>query len=1271
MISSVDESANANERVAPNTEVGDRAPTLVRTAHELDEHRVAVQEEHHPTRPELMLRNALGRQCNAVRSHHWFDNMSAEGVAALFLSLQFEGTWPEAEAMRGVFGDDLMCGYPSEDDCVVASESTSVVQNFIGELAAPVRLLLERNFSPIDLAPMAGAYFDEVFTFSCVTTGRLIIHNQLLHMEHALHSYGYIPSRNVLKAACRILTSKVVLGMCVAFGVPVAEAASTAAYDWAEFSSWIARVWHYKVLYAAAKHMEFKEYLAKSAVCMMVPRPMTISEIEQGCRSGALPQYYCDYMDFERTTEYWKESLGAYMVPREVCGDMLTYGVRFWATYIVSIVVAAILLMLSGFCLVRSLSMLFRVIRGTLSIFSAISSTLQSRIKFRSSVAAVKQAVKEMDGVASAGVKPLYRMIGVAPNSFDSLEMSMNGSEIRTSSVIPGCVHLAVVYDGQVTFAGMAFRYKDYLVTAQHNIFAMTSTPGKYYIIPFKPCRRDESSELDMDSMLELTEEMIGRDIVSGVFVGFDATVIPVKAVEWSRMGVKSLEHADAIWNTHVTAYGLEKSGKRKLQRSLGTIIKGEEAALTDVFYSASTLKGWSGSPILSGQKKVVALHCGTTGEHNRGLNFAYIRFFIDVHETMLVESNTPIEKAYLKSFRGKNGRLARRREELELEYLEDEAHTRFAHAVKVNQASNGMVWMSHDDEVIASAPSAFFSKRELLYEDECALPITQQKPCEIEEKSVPVPASPRRSGLFSFAENAPFAVEKTHQCLGAPYFKGRPVDYAAHVDLEEAEALGYDPTAFSMPLAVDRETAIERSKKSLSLNLQQTVDVRSNYEPPNSELRANAKMILMDMLKPLRYEVDGLGVTADKIRDQLNSSAVSGSKSPGLPFVLEGHTSNADLMSKMSIDELIERVMSSYKDGTWCENSINFLKIEPTKKSKLEAGMDRTVQGVGLATQLVMRCFFGGIMDAATDGCRKSPIMAGWSPLKPGDGEFLWGALERKKHKLLEYDGQNFEYVAHTEEAYADVTSVMIGLALPAAGTSSERLNVWRREAAKVMELTGKSGYHCADGTVIKKLVPIALNSGRFDTYIRNSITGAYWTVIGLLECGCSRDEILKMLLKFGGDDFIGAVPVDFEHEKLIDAMRKYGMKIHKVSVSDYSDGFEFFSWHFKKTQTGVTWVPSRFSKHVENYLSTKHEHRPDALVAHMMNWVHSEKHFDFWRKIYQRSRRSSPEDFCLSKLPMRESLIMHLRGHESLIVDEGETEEFAVKALAVSSSW
>lgn len=854
----------------------------------------------------------------------------------------------------------------------------------------------------------------------------------------------------------------------------------------------------------------------------------------------------------------------------------------------------------------------------------------------------------------------------------DVLEMAMPGSALARASEVPGCLYLMNLSGSVPTHVGMAFRYGQYLVTAGHNALALDSMPGQTILVPFHlKGKIDFSMDLDFNSCMEF-KSFAEKDIVPEAAQIYDVCIVALSPGDWSRLGVKSLTHYDAAWHMNVVTFGLERTSGDALQRSLGRIKPlAESDPIHEVHYSASTLKGWSGSPVLTAQKKVVALHCGTNGVVNRGLNFAYVRAIIDFHEYHTLESSPDArELEILKSFRGKNGRLAYRSEEFDFDYEEEQ------YRFEVSMSKGGVLSFDEFADDTDDFSDIVYDRRETKsqrvdremgwHESADPAPMSpMQRPPRIQTldaSPAKPPSDPANSAApkpllaFTYPGSSPrelFVVEKTNASLSAPYFKGDETANDVALDLPSAATLGYVPGVYEMPRAKSRSEAIVNAKRSLANSLQATIDVNANAKVPSGDVRTMAKRIMKEVLKPLKYAVSGPAVTREKILGFINSSALPDSKSPGMPFVSQSLKSNADVIQHYGVDGLADLVMSAWEDGSWVNHpSADFNKLEPHKKEKLDAGNQREVQAVSIIQQLILRCFYTDLSTACIENWRKVPILAGWSPLKPGDGEALYKRIAVKGHKIIEFDGQAFEFHGHKEFAYSDVTDVMVGLAVP-MGLRPQQFAEWRREARETADLAGKVGYLLPDGTKINKNVSAILSSGRFDTYLRNSLTEMYWFVTGMLLIGISKEDVIAVLRKsaIGGDDIVAAVKDDFDLPGLVAVLNSHGLPVHKEKKSDISQGFEFFSWHFSKDNMGeVVWVPTRFTKHIESLRQSPKENWPQSLVSHMANWAHSEQHFEFFKKLYYAGVDAGEEDYYMENIPDRQELKMHYAGDESL---------------------
>lgn len=848
------------------------------------------------------------------------------------------------------------------------------------------------------------------------------------------------------------------------------------------------------------------------------------------------------------------------------------------------------------------------------------------------------------------------------------LEMSQKGSAIANSSHVPGLLYLMKIDGEESTPIGVAFRYADYLVTAEHNISVLISAPGTNYVVPF--CAVGDKSRCDEHRHVELTNAMIESDLVPESYKSvFDIAIIPLGNRAFSRLAVSSLSATDAAWGATVTVVGLTNSGNGYLQRSVGQIVKDEEAPLHRVVYNASTAKGWSGAPVLL-RRKVVAVHIGHNGKINYGLNFTVVRRIIycvtargqEAAYSHVTSSSIDYSR-WEGSMRDDRGDEADYDDygndgEVDLEFLTRSKRSGRLYHKSRDEVTSWLNWQSKTGRNWADAD--YDDERSDL---ECAVSVSRSSSISRPTPIAPAqhvtalsPASPKRLEPFGYLDGTVLSKTNNGKHLSCPIFKGVPPDSTEFVDLEAAKLLGYEEGKYVWPPAKTRAVAIQRSVRALSNYLQKSVLTITTGTVPSDDIRVKAKKIWMEVMKPARIVTDCSGVTKDKIRAQIDSTLVKSSRSPGLPFVPTFQT-NGEVIAHYTVDGLVDLVYQHWIDGTWVELlSVNFPKLEPTKVSKIEAGLDRQIQSVSLVVQLIFRCFLGDIHDRLKEVQGRIPVVCGWCPTNPGDAEMAVNRLvgvgkKRGRGKLLTYDGVAFEYTSHMEWNYSDVSQCTVGLYVPDKGVTDEKFQKWRSEFLDFLDKVGRIGIQCSDGTVVNKTMAAILSSGRFDTYVRNSFTGLYNDIVAKLVMGLGIDSINDTLRKalFGGDDNGQNVGNDFDLEAFRRAFASLGFPIHEVVLADPREGFEFFSWKFTFDRNdAIRFVPTRFTKHIENLLACKPESRPEALRCFMMLWVHDADKFGFFRDLFMAGNASDPESFRLELLVDRYEYLNHVQGNE-----------------------
>jgi len=1093
-------------------------------------------------------------------------------------------------------------------------------------------------------------------------------------MEHQLHRIGRHMTRTEGSVYARSLIVRWMLLFELMYHVPVTEASS-----FTEFSSWISV---YEWLYVAALSLLTQAgSLAWSGLLIVeamlrehaLRRVVNVTTHDYAtCLAWAPYQYTCW---IERVREMvWLQPHYKEIIAKGLRSKSDDLDVFWWAAIILCLGVGVILTVISAWTIRR-----VRAWRVARQLSHYVSPDSEPPAKTDPEIAH-KQIVTLMQN----GVRKMCPV--------DMFEMSQKGSEVCESRHVPGLLQLIKINNDQTICIGLAFRYIDYLVTVEHNITALESSPGVNYVVPF--VEKNDRCVFDVDRHIELTSDVIAADIVPTSMKGLlDLAIIPLGNKSFSKLGVASIQTTSAVWGTPIAVVGLTTNGKNVLHRAVGSISKTPDEPLYKVYYNASTAKGWSGAPVLV-KRKVAAIHVGTNGKTNFGLNFAVVTHVLRKFTEAGLEANyyyadsyssSSRDEEFSESFRDRDGNEADYDDlgmegEIDLGYLTRSSRTGkvgFSSRANVDswmnwKSSSGRNWADddyNDEPSHIDIGRGLESNNQPMPTGESRL---QAKILTADQTVVAMkPPSPKRPDPFSYLDGTLDRVS-TRQCLACPYFKGLPEEHDRYVDMDEAVRLGYEKGKFVWPPARNYEEAKVRSVNALSNYLKKSVHSRNTGWVPPDSIRATAISIWKDVMKPARFVTDCTGVTKEKILLQLRSNLVSGSRSPGLPFVPQFQT-NAEVIAEYGEEALADLVVEKWLDGSWEKiASVNFIKLEPTKTSKIAENLDRCIQSVSLIIQLIFRCFMGDMHDALKAAQGKIPIMMGWCPTNPGHADLAVNRLvgtakNRDKGEILCYDGQAFEYTSHMEWNYKDVTACMSSLFVPGRNTDE----TWPKFLAdffRFMDSVGRTGIHCADGTLISKAVAWILSSGRYDTYVRNSSTGMYNDIVAKLLAGLSVDQIKRALLRaiFGGDDNCQYLSGDYDVKKFLAQFPLMGFPVHDVSITKPMQGFEFFSWKF--TFDGhlmPVFIPTRFTKHLENFLACKHEFRGDALRCLMMIWVHDEEKFNFFRDIFLKGNAAEPETYRLDLVVDRLEFLNYVRGIEcgsNAILTEDAREELGL---------
>jgi len=231
----------------------------------------------------------------------------------------------------------------------------------------------------------------------------------------------------------------------------------------------------------------------------------------------------------------------------------------------------------------------------------------------------------------------------------------------------------------------------------------------------------------------------------------------------------------------------------------------------------------------------------------------------------------------------------------------------------------------------------------------------------------------------------------------------------------------------------------------------------------------------------------------------------------------------------------------------------------------------------------------------------------------------------------------------------FQGAAEVIKELAVQPDGMTDEEFETYKRHVDLMTDKAGKnSRYRCTNGKVFKSQHDDIMKSGWFMTIDYNSMSQIVLDVAIKIVMGYSDDEICKMKIVAGGDDVLQQFPKGFDKKKYISIAADLGFELSDFEVTKSFDGCEFFSNRFHKRDGVWTFVPERFTKHVEKLRKVKLDDLSGALSSHMMNFAWNTKKFAYFEKMYKVLRKEHPDKFPLSRLVSQRMLQNKLTGCE-----------------------
>jgi len=795
--------------------------------------------------------------------------------------------------------------------------------------------------------------------------------------------------------------------------------------------------------------------------------------------------------------------------------------------------------------------------------------------------------------------------------SYRTDEMALPGSHMYPSERRDVGAICVAGETTELTRVGCFFRYENYLITAKHVANQIScGLAGVYLTGPVEAKRGNFKANLT--NVKKIDKELFNLEN-NRFKLSMDVFAIELDPKMWSQLGLNKVStRLKSEYGMQVSAVGYNDG---LLVVSTGKTLRG--SGVQELHHTASTLPGFSGSPLYCG-KSVVGVHVAADGDKNVAIRIEAVAYQLDRKPESNQTDLENVEFAY--KVNGRSNRFH--------QIDEDEW---------VSMDQNGRVrydWHTSDMDRIYN--------RE---EEEDQLDIAASK--LIARPFVPRKARgvaiPSYNTHVSWADEsaikdyALISKEKPVHCNKTPPLQPVAVQYIEKT-MDDLVKLGYDKGKYAWP-----EINPETEETSLVNHLKLFANNVNKRKMTLFDVgRERIAHVVTKMCENLRYEAPKDYLGKDNLERLLHSSLVKDSKSPGHPYQAMGLMTNEQVLKHYGIDGFVEVIQREFGKGFDLKY---FLKGEPAKEKKLKSNMPRGVAGHPLHNTVANAAVFGNFRDSVMKNWRKSPVKYPFSPLVPGHIKHLKECLPGKTYGS---DKPNWDFSCFVEFYYISC-DVIQELAVQPSDMSDEDFQKYKDDVFTSICVTCEnSRFRCTNGSVYKSEFDGIMKSGSLMTIDINSLSQLIFDVAVKIMMGLSDDEIIAMPIVVGGDDVLQSFPDGFSTETYLQKASVLGFDMPEFEVTASFENCEFFSNRFNYVDGVWTFNPERFTKHVENLKTVKLEHLASALSSHMMNHCWNKRRYNYFDKMYKTLRKDHPEDFPLNLLRSQRMLQNNVTGCE-----------------------
>jgi len=786
-------------------------------------------------------------------------------------------------------------------------------------------------------------------------------------------------------------------------------------------------------------------------------------------------------------------------------------------------------------------------------------------------------------------------------------EMAMPGSELFVSSRREIGVIMGASSATELKVIGLFCRIDDQLVTALHVANCIINGVVDIYLVNLR--EKGKGFSINLASALNVKRELFAIESNEYKYdLDVFAATLPLKT--WASLGIgKSSVKKNSIYGQVISAVGF--CGGETLMTSTGKTL--ENSGPVVLHHTASTQGGFSGGPIYSGNN-VVGIHVSGTSDYNIAVRIEAVLFGLR-KEKPEISSDYEIEE-FEGGYRYKGS------------------------LVEVHDFDQDHIIISRTGKVCYIDDEDWDVKQESKYqrfereEDEPR----RQEPVGPGVKIVPRKftvqnpvksnnSEPMRWGDYE-NNSVNSAVKHYHilepqapvHCNIAP--KVQPeIKKVLDAQAEKLVTLGYKKGEYQYP-DINPNSELKSIKKHLELYGRRNESIQTM--PTEVEIQ-KVVAIVVQLLPNNKFECRSDYKSNDNLARIIESNLVNEKKSPGQPWQSEGYATNGQVIEKLGVGGLIECVRNFWNEKFQLKL---FIKGEPHKKKKIDEEMLRPIAGFPLTKMIKHQAIFREMLDTAVQQWKHSPIKYGYSPHVPGDLEHLIKQFEGAD-SIYESDKTNWDFNMF-DYLFVICKKIIVQLALRPTDMEDADWNEYIKDIEDSIDEVRDCEYRCTNGTMIKSGYKGIMKSGWLLTIFVNSLAQLVSDMLFKVRMGIDTKELLSAshVMVCGGDDIVQSFPVGFDVEKYVTVAKQFGFVIELKKHKTMKE-VEFFGNVISHNQLFWTFVPVRFTKHIENLSTTKLDDLAMALSSHMTNYVWDTKRFRLFDELFCMLRKEYPDKF------------------------------------------